>query len=194
MERVRAFISVDIEGELSEKLYKLTESLKLTGADIKVVEKENFHITIRFLGNVPVDMIDKIEEIMKKAVENISVHKIKLKGVGAFPNESRPRVVWVGVEGDELLREINRVIERELRKMGFKPETKPFTAHVTLARVRSGRRLNELSKWIEDMKDIELGELEVKSIRLKKSTLTPKGPIYETLREVKLNEPSSRTD
>jgi len=191
LERVRAFIAVDIEGVLSEKLSKLTESLKLTGADVKIVEKENFHITIRFLGNIPVDMIDVIEEVMRKAVRDVKVHKIRLKGVGAFPNPNRPRVIWVGVEGDELLKEINRVIERELRKMGFKPETKPFTAHVTLARVRSGRKMDELVKWIDEMKDIDLGELEVKSIRLKKSTLTPKGPIYETLREVKLSDSTS---
>ncbi len=191
MERIRAFISVDIEEPLSEKLNKLAESLKLTGADVKVVEKENFHITIRFLGNIPVDMIDMIEDIMKKAVKNVKTHKIRLKGVGAFPNEMRPRVIWVGVNGDEYLREINRIIERELRRMGLKPETKPFTAHVTLARVRSRKRIDELVKWINEMKDIELGEMEVRSIRLKKSTLTPRGPIYETLKEVKLGDPTS---
>ncbi len=187
MERIRTFIAVDIEGELSEKLSRLAESLAATGADVKIVEKENFHITIRFLGNIPIDYVDKIEEIMKKAVEGVRPHKIRLKGIGAFPNESRPRVVWVGVEGDEELRKMFEKIEKELRKMGFKPETKGFTAHVTLARVRSGRGRDALVKWIQDMKDIDLGEFEVKNIRLKKSTLTPKGPIYETLREVRFD-------
>ncbi|ABU82032.1 RNA 2',3'-cyclic phosphodiesterase [Ignicoccus hospitalis] len=183
---LRAFIAVDIEGELSEKLARLAESLKSTGADVKLVEKENFHITIRFLGNVPEESIDVIEKIMRDAVREVKPHKLKLRGVGAFPSPERPRVVWVGVEGDEELRKIFERIERELRRLGFKPETKGFTAHVTLARVRSGRGREALVKWINDMKDVELGELEVKSIRLKKSTLTPRGPIYETLREVEL--------
>ncbi|NPA85159.1 MAG: RNA 2',3'-cyclic phosphodiesterase [Crenarchaeota archaeon] len=185
MERIRAFIAVDIEGEISERLARLTESLRATGADVKVVEKENFHITIRFLGNISVEAIDIIEEIIRKSVVDVKPHKIKLKGVGTFGG-SRPRVVWVGVEGDEELRKIFERIERELRKAGFKPETKGFTAHVTLARVRSGRGVEALKKWVEEMSDVELGELEVKSIRLKKSILTPRGPIYETLREVKL--------
>ncbi len=186
MERVRAFIAVDIEGEMAAKLGRLAESLRTTGADVKIVEVENFHITLRFLGNVPVDMLDELEKVMKKAVESSKPHKIRLKGVGAFPNENRPRVVWVGVEGDEELRKMAEVIERELRKLGFKPDSKGFKAHVTLARVKGPRGREALVKWINDMKDVDLGEIEVKSIRLKKSTLTPKGPIYDTLREVEL--------
>jgi len=186
MEKVRAFIAVDVEGELASRLGRLAESLKSTGAQVKVVEEENFHITLRFLGNVPIDMIDEIEKIMKKAVEDVEPHKIKLKGVGAFPNEARPRVIWVGVEGDELLATIAQRLERELRRLGFKPETKGFTAHITLARVKGPRGRERLTEWIEKMRDVELGELEVKSIRLKKSTLTPRGPIYETMREVEL--------
>jgi len=186
LEKIRAFIAVDIEGEMSEKLARLAESLKATGADVKTVEKENFHITIRFLGNISAEAIEVIERIMRDAVVDVKPHKIRLKGVGTFPQGRRPRVVWVGVENDEELRKIFERIERELKKLGFKPETKGFTAHVTLARVRSGRGSEALIKWIEDMKDVDLGEIEVRSIRLKKSTLTPKGPIYETLREVEL--------
>ena len=185
MERIRAFIAVDIEGEMSEKLARLAESLKATGADVKVVEKENFHITIRFLGNIPVESVDIIEAIMRQAVVDVKPHKIRLKGVGTFGGR-RPRVVWVGVEGDEELKKIFERIERELRRAGFKPEPKGFTAHVTLARVRSARGSEALIKWVNEMQDIDLGEVEVKSIRLKKSTLTPRGPIYETLREVEL--------
>ncbi|UXD21826.1 hypothetical protein IPA_08570 [Ignicoccus pacificus DSM 13166] len=187
MEKVRAFIAVDIEGELAGKLGRLAESLKQTGADVKIVEVENFHITLRFLGNIPVDMIDEIEKVMQKAAQSGRRHKIRLKGVGAFPSPYRPRVIWVGVEGDEVLAEMARILERELRKMGFRPETKGFTAHVTLARVKGPRGRERLTEWIESMKDIDLGEFEVTNIRLKKSTLTPRGPIYETLREVKLD-------
>ena len=77
-------------------------------------------------------------------------------------------------------------LEAKVRRLGFKPETKGFTPHITLARVRSSRNLPSLVKWIQSMQDIEVGIFKVRSIRIKQSILRPTGPIYKTLREVEL--------
>ena len=93
-------------------------------------------------------------------------------------------MVWVGVkEGAEKLEEIFKGIERGLRRLGFRPEPKGFTPHITIARVKGGP-LHRLTKIIDQLRDVELGVMEVRCIRLKQSTLTPRGPIYSTLKEV----------
>ncbi|ALU11732.1 hypothetical protein EYM_04205 [Ignicoccus islandicus DSM 13165] len=186
MGKIRTFIAVDVEGILASKLEKLVESIKSTGAPVKGVEAENFHVTLKFIGEIDEEMIDTIEEIMKHSVNGIEPHKVVLKGIGAFPNPFRPRVVWVGLEGAEKLTTISSRLTKSLREKGIKVDTKQFVPHITLARVKGYRNIDKLSEWIETMRDIEIGELEVKKIRLKKSILTPRGPIYETLREVEL--------
>jgi len=189
VEVIRAFIAVDIDDpSVSKNIVSLRDALVATGADLKPVEEENLHITIRFLGNIPVTMVDDIYNIMKSV--KFKPFKIHVKGVGCFPNISRPRVIWVGVEkGYEELKRIHDEIEKGLKALGFKPEREEFVAHITVARVRSGRKREALIKVIENFKEFDAGEMVVRYVRLKQSILTPGGPIYKTLREVKAEEP-----
>jgi 2'-5' RNA ligase len=138
------------------------------------------------LGETDEGIIERIEEIMKYAVENIDQFDIKLKGSGFFPNEKYIRVIWIGIENIDKTSSIAKKIDQQLSKLGFEKEKRGFSAHLTIARVKSAKNKDDLMKIIEKFRDIEFGTFNVNSIKLKKSELTPKGPIYTTLKEVKL--------
>ncbi len=185
-DRLRVFIAVDIEDPLLlSALERVKEALTATGAPMKPVETQNLHITLRFIGEVPRGLV---EEIARGVLDSLSFSEfdVVLRGLGAFPSPVRPRVVWVGVsEGSEELTRIHDEVERGLRRLGLPPQREKFVPHVTLARLKGSRNISAVVKLIEEYADYEFGRFRVKSIRLKKSTLTPRGPIYETLWEVR---------
>ncbi len=187
MERLRVFIAVDVEDPLLvSRLERIKESLVATGVPMKPVETQNLHITLRFIGEIPLGLV---EEIKRSVLAELKFESftIELKGLGAFPGPYRPRVVWVGVSrGTEELRAIHDEIERSLRRLGIPPEKeKSYVPHLTLARVKGSRNIQALTRLILDYEDYVFGEMVVDKVRLKKSILTRSGPIYETLAEVK---------
>ncbi|BES82682.1 RNA 2',3'-cyclic phosphodiesterase [Pyrodictium abyssi] len=188
VERIRAFIAVDIEEpSVVSRLVQIRDAFVATGAPMKPVEDHNMHITLRFLGNIPFSLVDEIERVIAASAPRRVV--LRLRGVGAFPSPVRPRVIWVGVsEGAGELERIYREIEKGLRRLGFRPEREQFVPHVTLARLKGSRNLERVVKLLREMEDVEVGEIVLESVRLKQSILTPRGPIYRTLREVKAAE------
>lgn len=153
-----------------------------TGADLKPVEPQNIHVTVRFLGNISSETVEKIFEEMKK-IQFVSFD-IRIHGVGAFPNVKYPRVVWAGItEGADQLRSIFSQLEPRLRGLGFAPDPRGFSPHLTIARVRSGRSKVELAQCITENTNFEFGIIRGQCLKLKRSDLTPKGPVYSTLRE-----------
>ncbi len=184
-DQLRVFIAIDIpDHTVLDNLSKARDLLLESKADLKPVATENLHITLRFIGEVPLTMVNRIcDELYKIKFEPF---KIKIKGIGVFPNINRPRVIWAGVvEGVEHLRQLHDQVEKILRKMGIPPEREKFIPHITLARVKSGRNIPRLVKIIESIADMEFGEVVVDKIVLKRSMLTPSGPIYNDICEVK---------
>jgi 2'-5' RNA ligase len=178
---VRAFIAVEMDGSM------LREPLRLLRAfhDLKVVPEGNMHITLKFLGDVDEDRIPAINAIIDKAAER-AAFSFKVKGIGAFPSEKEPRIIWAGTEGAEPLGELAKELDEALAGMGFAKEERPFSAHITLARSRErGARL--AYSGLEEFKHKEFGVVPVASLHLKKSVLTPKGPIYSDLRVARLH-------
>lgn len=175
---MRLFIAVEILDDLREKIALLQKGIPSEG--LKMVEKENLHITLAFLGEVEEGKKDKLV----RALGNIGCEKfgMKLSGMGAFPSGSYIRVVWVGVES-EGLKKLHAQINEALRALNFKTES--YSPHLTLARVKE-KPSAELRAFIARNKEIQLGECEVKEFCLKKSTLTPKGPIYENVARFEL--------
>jgi len=183
-EMIRAFIAFDIDNDLVLK--RLSEAQKMlinTGADLKLVEPQNIHVTMRFLGDISPSSVDVIYEEMKKIT--FELFDIELKGLGAFPTLRYARVVWVGIQkGAQELRNVFSQLEPRLQRLGFRPDPKGFSPHLTIARVKSGRNKVELARHVEEMANYECGTIKAEYLRLKKSMLTPKGPIYSTLKEV----------
>jgi 2'-5' RNA ligase len=184
MAKFRGFIAIDIN--TTPNILKLLNNITKSNADIKLVEPQNIHITLKFLGDVQENNIDKIEQIIRDSVKKIEPFKIKLKGTGVFPNKNYIRIVWIGIMDTEILSTIATNIDENLSQLGFKKEKRGFSAHLTIGRVKSAKNKTHLLKAIDNYSNFEFASLEVSSIKLKKSDLTPKGPIYTTLKEVKL--------
>jgi 2'-5' RNA ligase len=183
-ESIRSFFAFDIEDQtVIGRLAEVQGILANTGADLKLVKPQNIHLTIRFLGNISPPMVDVIHEEMKQV--SFSPFDIELRGLGAFPRLNRPRVVWAGIKkgADELV-DIIEQLEPRLRGLGFRPDAKGFSPHLTIARVRSGRNRIQLGKAVGELKNHDFGVIRAECLRLKRSVLTPRGPIYTTSREV----------
>jgi 2'-5' RNA ligase len=180
---IRSFLAFDIENDtVLNRLAAAQKLLIQTGADLKLVEPQNIHITIRFLGNITQATAEKIFNEMKQ-VQFIPFN-VQIKGVGAFPNPNYPRVVWAGITtGADQLKSVFSQLEPRLRGLGFTPDQKGFSPHLTIARVRSGRNKQQLAKFITENANYEFGTVNAKCLRLKKSDLTPRGPVYSTLKE-----------
>jgi 2'-5' RNA ligase len=184
-EKIRSFIAVDItDNVLLQKIVDSQAELSRTGADIKLVEPENIHATVRFLGEVSTSLMDQVKNELAQIV--FHPFPMELRGVGAFPSAHRPNVLWVGMsKGDKDLQKIFSELEPRLRGLGFPGEKRGFSPHITVARVKSDRNREALFSAIADMTDKEFGSMSVESIKLKKSVLAPKGPIYSTIHELR---------
>ncbi|MCW4047511.1 MAG: RNA 2',3'-cyclic phosphodiesterase [Candidatus Bathyarchaeota archaeon] len=182
-ESIRSFIAFDMENDaVLNRIAAVQNLLAQTGADLKPVEPRNIHVTIRFLGNITPATAEKIFEEMKKV--QFTPFTAKISGIGAFPDVRYPRVVWAGItEGADQLRSIFTQLEPRLRGLGFAPDPKGFSPHLTIARVRSGRNKQQLAEFINKNAKYDFSTINARCLRLKKSVLTPKGPIYSTLKE-----------
>jgi 2'-5' RNA ligase len=182
-ESIRSFLAFDMENDTVLSRLAATQGLLVqTGADLKLVEPKNIHITVRFLGNITSAMAEKIFGEMQKV--QFTSFNAKIKGLGVFPDLRYPRVVWTGItEGADQLKSIFNQLEPRLRGLGFTPDPKGFSPHLTLARVKSGRNKAELAKFVTENANYDFGTIKAECLRLKKSDLTPKGPIYSTFKE-----------
>lgn len=184
----RCFVAVDIDdARLRMAFSRAQRAIESSGADVKCVEDENIHLTLKFLGEIHETKTANVAEL----VAGISFRAFTLDfcGIGVFPALSRPSVVWAGVSGEasEML-VVFTELERGLNGLGFEPERRPFHPHVTLCRVRSGRNRAQLGEAIEAMRDEVFGPLRVEHIRLKRSVLTRSGPVYTTVAESRVFE------
>lgn len=178
---MRVFIAVDLESRESlANLAALQRELVESGADVKLVEPQNLHFTIKFLGEVDAALVAKVTEALSQ-IESPAI-KVVYQGVGAFPSISHPNVLWVGSdkEGGLLLAKLASMLESRIAHLRV-GDRKPFVPHLTIARVRSGRNKEALIKIINSNTNTVFGEDTLTKIKLKKSDLTPKGPIYTDL-------------
>ena len=178
---VRCFIAVEVnEAATLDGIARAQQSLRATGANLQLVERENIHLTLKFLGDVREGLLPEVIKVVSET--SFEPFRVALKGVGVFPNFRRPRVVWVGVkEGAEELEAVFRELEPRLVELDFKPESRPFSPHFTIARVRSGRNRETLIEEVMALEDADFGGFEVRHVKLKRSVLTPRGPIYTNL-------------
>jgi 2'-5' RNA ligase len=187
-DRIRAFIAVNIPNEIRDGLADMRRQLKRSGADARWVKPNNIHLTLRFLGNdVPVQIADAIGESLRDSLAPIERFGITVRGLGAFPNVAKPRVVWIGIEPlDGPLQELHGAVEDAVEKAGWPREDRPFNPHLTLGRIKSQSHVGKLRQTLEKEINAAIGHMVVDSVALIRSELTPNGPVYETLTTVAL--------
>jgi len=191
MEQLRCFIAIELPEEIKAGLSRLRAKLKSGNQfPVKWVDPYSIHLTLKFLGNVNVDMTSQITEAMMEAAQGISPFHLEIKGLSVFPNLRRVQVVWVGVSGEvEKLLQLQKRIESNLARLGFAPEARAFTPHLTLARVRNQASADErqrLGQLIAGTKFEEGYSFQVDAISLIRSQLTREGAIYSQISSVKL--------
>ena len=188
---MRCFIAVEIEDRSTlMNILKFKRELELLDLDAKFVEDENVHITIRFLGEIGLATVEGVKKILQDLGKVFSKFEMEIKGFGAFPSLNNPRVLWIGVgEGSEHLYNVRRYIDAELTKKGFADIHKDpheFHPHITIARIKSRRKIDLLHKLFAQYNDYYFGVSPVTEIKLKQSILRPQGPVYRDIFVVRL--------
>lgn len=174
---------MELDPSFREKIRQIQE--RFSEFDLKFVNPEIVHITLKFLGDIKESMVAPVAASLDSIM--CEPFEARVEGIGVFPKPSNPKVLWLGATGN--FGTLHNEVETVLKPFKFKAEERGFTAHATLARVKS---LNKDQKSVfinilNELKNIELGSTQVNKVLLKKSTLTPDGPIYETLHTVYLD-------
>lgn len=177
---MRVFVAVEVnEKKVIDSITQFQSKLDIKA---KPVEPNNLHFTLQFLGEISEDMAEKIKVALRTI--NFSEFNVKFRGIGAFPKMKFPRVIWIGTDtdGGNSLVSLAQKVQVLLEPLGFTLD-KPFKSHITIFRIKN--KVGDISKELEKFSSYEFGSQKISSIKLKKSTLTPEGPIYSDLEEVK---------
>ena len=182
---MRAFLAFEASPAVIQNLLFVEEELRNTQADVKLVDKDNLHFTVKFLGEIPESLIAEIDKRVGALV--MPKMDVSVRGLGAFPDARHPRIVWAGVssEGAPVVSKVAQQVIDALKGIGEEEERR-YHPHITVARVRSPRNQEALAKVLRDRSDTDFGRTAITALKLKSSTLTPNGPIYRDVREYAL--------
>lgn len=174
---MRCFLAIKLPEEIKNEILKIQK--QLPEAKLKLVEPQNLHLTLKFLGNINDFQLNKIKEALKKI--KFEKFRASLGDIGVFPSYDFIRVVWVGMEPSEKIKQLHEKIDFVIEKENFKQD-KNFESHITLARIKFIKNKEEFIKKLKEIK-VKPIEFLVEKFSLEKSTLTREGPIYETIKE-----------
>jgi len=176
---MRAFVAIEVNNkDVLNAIHKIQTELNIKA---KPVELHNMHFTVQFLGEVSEEMVGKISDALNSI--EFSAFPISFASIGVFPNPNSPRVIWIGTnDGVNELEKLAETIRTKLSHLGFSPDKK-FKPHVTIFRIKN--KIGGISSKLEKFSSYYFGKQTVSEIKLKKSELTPNGPIYTDLLVVK---------
>ena len=179
---MRAFLAFEVSDQVVGRLAAAGEELGRTRADLKIVRRDNLHFTVKFLGEISEEQVGEIDARLKGL--ELARFDVRVKGLGAFPDLRRPRVVWAGVapESEESINGTASAFIAALEGIG-QPEDRGFSPHITLARVRSPANVGELVSMLQLNAGRDFGVTTVSGLKLKSSVLSPSGPTYTDVRE-----------
>ncbi len=194
MSLIRAFIAIDLSEELRQALRRLESRLKQSDEPrplpVRWVDPRNIHLTLKFLGNVDEGAVPGITSALQEVAAPTPPLVLTAQGLGCFPNLRRPNNIWVGLTGDvQQVAELTRGIDDALEPLGLPREARPFTPHLTLARVGRDARPAERAKvgeLVAAFPSETYGDISVDAVHLIKSDLRPGGPIYTPLATIRL--------
>jgi len=183
----RSFIAVELSAEIAAGVRRIQEGMRERAAGVSWVRPEGIHLTLKFLGEVDPDRIEGIVNKAEECVTGIKPFAIGIRGCGGFPHAKNARVIWIGVDDTSgELKELQARVEKGMEEMGFTKEDRGYTPHLTIGRLRSGKGSTGVAQALEDMKESDLGTMEVREICLFRSHLKPTGAEYTKLKVIPL--------
>lgn len=182
MKTVRAFIALELPEDLLSFLENVQSALKRSGVDIRWVASRNIHLTLRFLGDIPTEMREPLEEAIEAASHSFAPFRLAVKGLGVFPSIKNARVLWAGLSGETaLLFDFQHRLENCLGQKGIEKENRPFKAHLTLGRINRKVDPARLLNALRVCGDFEPEYFNAGRVVLFKSDLKPAGAVYTRL-------------
>lgn len=186
MSVIRAFIAIDFPGDLQKRLDKVITLLKqrINRSAVRWVPATNLHLTLKFLGDVSISNLELLKEVLSAVASEHNGFEFGVGGLSAFPSLRRPRVIWVGIEAPIELNVVQSALENRLARLGYAPEERPFSAHLTLGRVArtaDPQDVQIIAQGLQETKIGFLGAVQVYQIHLYRSDLARSGAEYTLL-------------
>lgn len=186
MSLLRAFIAVEIPPEIHQAIEKKTAPIRaaLNKNLVRWVPTGNIHLTLKFLGDVSPTNLEMLAQMLNVEVSKHQTFEMKFEGLGAFPNPRRPRVIWIGIQAPAGLEALQHGIEAATATLGYPPEKRPFSPHLTVGRVKqkvSSAGMQKIRTALEETQIGTLGSAQVNAVHLFKSDLKPTGAVYTQL-------------
>ena len=193
MSVIRSFIAVDLPDSLIESLDRTSGQLQelLDGLPVRWVPVQNIHLTLKFLGDVSEQNIEVIKTIVNTEAISHQVFEISVGQFGVFPTAARPRVLWVGVEAPDELINLQRRIDMETARLGYAPDQREFSPHLTFGRVSRNatpQQVRKVSNLLRNFRIGFLGAARIEDVTLFRSDLGPNGAVYSKIYSAKLSE------
>jgi len=184
---MRAFIAIEIPEATREGMAAVQARLKNAGADASWSRPEGIHLTLKFLGETSEERVPEILQALALALSDIERFRLRIEGVGTFPNPAAARVVWFGITGDVgRLVALQAAVEQAMAGLGVARDDRPYTPHLTLGRIKHIRERDVWLKGLGGLKDSQLPGFDVAAVSLIRSELRPAGAVYRELGRVAL--------
>jgi 2'-5' RNA ligase len=185
---IRAFVAISLPDDIIDHVSGLQSALKSRGLRLRWVKPQNVHLTLKFLGDIPVAVVGDVGLALQRASRETATMALTVQGMGAFPGIRRARVLWVGLGGQvEALQFLYSRIEDELADLGLAREKRGFKAHLTLARMKGPVDSRDLAAAVEEAGNYEPHPFNARRLILYKSDLRPQGAIYSPMVEIDLD-------
>jgi 2'-5' RNA ligase len=197
MTTIRAFIAINLSLAVQSQLDRIATQMKaeIGPGPVRWVAACNIHLTLKFLGDIPVSDLDNLKKILQSQASRIPAFGLSLGEVGAFPSFNRPRVIWVGVQAPVELSELQRGIDMATAALGYASEGRPFSPHLTLGRVSRNADASGMKKVSQALENRKFGvsaDTRVEAVHLYQSDLKPEGAVYTCLYSAALVNANAR--
>jgi 2'-5' RNA ligase len=187
-EVVRTFICIEIPDSVKQRIDELQKTLRKIEAQVSWTKPANIHLTLKFLGAVPVKRIERVRKAVERAAEGIGAFQIEVAGAGCFPSARNPRVLWIGLSNiPDVLRELFEKLEDELAQEGFAREKRKFSPHLTIGRARTPHNAVRVAEELI-ASGFEAEKFEASELIVMRSDLKPTGSIYTPQATINLRE------
>ncbi|MFQ5538377.1 MAG: RNA 2',3'-cyclic phosphodiesterase [Gemmatimonadota bacterium] len=184
---MRLFVALNLPKKERQRIHRAARPLREGDLPVRWVDPDNFHLTLKFLGQVHTDRVDEIADALNRVSSATPTFSVALQGFGAFPSLRRPRVLWLGVEATPELRCLKQDLEWALGDCGFEAETRAFHPHLTMGRADERGGAGAFRGFDEMVADIPFqGRLNVRSLDLMRSHLSSQGARYSVLHSARL--------